>query len=264
MVTTVRKAESGGKIEWIYASLMKVSKDAQRPYRAAHAKGIAADFDLDMLMVPVLSYRDGVYWIVDGQHRIEAARMNDFGDYAFKCLVYYNLSEQEEAHMFRRLNDSKRATPYDDFHIAVFGKDEPELSINKAVERLGLKVTRSSSTVGGVAAISALKVAWRMGEKNFTRSLSTLSEGFYDEPLAFNADMIRGMAMFLERYGAKVRDTHLIKNLQALRGGPRSIMRKAETVNLQTERSKSECVSAQLVTTYNKNCGRGGLESWWK
>lgn len=40
-------------------------------------------------------------------------------------------------------------------------------------------------------------------------------------------------------------------------------MRKAETVNLASERSKSDCVAAQLVTTYNKNCGRGGLESWW-
>lgn len=212
MVTTVRKAESGGKIEWIYASLMQVSKQAQRPYRAAHAKAIAADFDLDMMMIPVLSYRDGIYWIVDGQHRIEAARLNEFGDYAFKCLVYHDLTEQEEAHMFRRLNDSKHVTPYDDFRIAVFGKDDPELSINKAVEKLGLKVTRSSQTVGGVAAISALRVAWKMGPDTFTRSLGALSVGFYDEPLAFNADMIRGTAMFMDRFGSRVRDNHLIKN----------------------------------------------------
>lgn len=262
MVTATRKAQRGGNVQWIYASLMQVSHHAQRPFRKAHAVKIAAEFDPDVMGIPVLSFRDNVYWIMDGQHRIEAARMNDYGDYAFQCDVYEGLTEQEEAQMFRRLNDSKNVTAYDDFRIATFGGEEPQLSITKAVEKLDLRVSQGGS---GISAVGSLMAAWnQVGEANFVRAMRILRDGFDYDVLAFKAEMIRGMAMFVQRYGSHLKDENLIKKFKEMRGGPNKVMQKAASIQLSTDRGLPDCVASAIVGVYNRSAGRGALENWWK
>ena len=86
----------------------------------AHAEALAAELDLDAMGIPVLSYRDGVYWIVDGQHRIRAMEILDFGDYKIQCGIR-DLTEQEEALLFLARDERRAITPLDKFRIAVFG-----------------------------------------------------------------------------------------------------------------------------------------------
>jgi hypothetical protein len=48
---------------------------AQRRYSRSQAEEYAANFDTNKLGLPTVNLRGGIYWIVDGQHRIEALKL---------------------------------------------------------------------------------------------------------------------------------------------------------------------------------------------
>ena len=59
----------------------------------------------DRLLTPlVVSFRDGKFNVVDGQHRIAAMRkMADGGNVTVPCLIYTGLSYEQEAELYFNL-----------------------------------------------------------------------------------------------------------------------------------------------------------------
>src|SRR5262245_14620837 len=108
------------KIRPVQINLMRTPPAlvTQREFRKAHGDEIAKDFDLNKLGYPIMNFRDGIYWILDGQHRIYALRENGFGDDVLECEVYENLTDQEMADIFIGTNTRKQIPPFDGFHIA--------------------------------------------------------------------------------------------------------------------------------------------------
>ncbi len=106
----------------------------QREFRKAHGDRIAAELDLNKLGLPIVNHRDGMFWILDGQHRIYALRQNGFMDDFIECQVYENLTDAEAADMFIGVNNRKQVAPYDKFHLGVHRGLRRETSIRRAVE----------------------------------------------------------------------------------------------------------------------------------
>ena len=70
----------------------------QRHLNASRVKRIAAEFDERIANAPKVSYRDGHYYVFDGQHTIAARKLlNNNSDLNIVCKVYSGLTEQEEA-----------------------------------------------------------------------------------------------------------------------------------------------------------------------
>lgn len=262
---TERKQIRASKMEYIYIALMEVSEKAQRAYRPAHAEALAAEFDLEAMGIPVLSYRDGTYWIVDGQHRVRALEMCDFGDYKIQCEVYHDLTEQEEALLFLARDDRRAITPIDKFRIAVFGGREPELTINKIVEKQGLRVAGSGSHTGAIQAAKALMDSYEeVGGAKLGRALNLLNQSFTGEPKAFTATMIRAMSLVVFRYGNGLDDEVIINKLGTIRQGTEGLLQKADVLMRRTGYGLTPCVAAAIVERYNEGVrGNRRLESWW-
>ena len=74
------KHPRASRLRWVRLGDMRVSPKAQREFRKAHAESLAANFDLEAIGFPVVSLRGGDYWIIDGQHRIAALKLNGFDD----------------------------------------------------------------------------------------------------------------------------------------------------------------------------------------
>lgn len=260
-----RKQERVSKNEYIYIGVMRVSENAQRPYRAAHAEAMAENFDLEAMGYPVLSYRDGVYWIVDGQHRIRALEMAGFSDYKIECEVYRGLTEQEEALLFLVRDDRRAITPIDKFRIAVFGGREPESTINRIVERQGLRVSGSGSHTGAIQAANALMVTYEeVGAAKLGRTLHLLKESFEGEPKAFTASMIRAMSLVVYRYDKAMDDEHLIQALASMKGGVNQLEKHANVLNARMGQGKIACIAAAIVERNNDGTrGRRRLDIWW-
>lgn len=87
------------------SQLISPRETYQRELVSPRAKEIAGKFDERIANEPKVSYRDGKYYVFDGQHTI-GARILVSGnkDVPIKCKVYYGMDEQEEALLFAQQN----------------------------------------------------------------------------------------------------------------------------------------------------------------
>ena len=107
---TTGKVERAARLKWIPLNQMKVNPLAQRDLNQARVDHLAASFDLEQIGVPTVSSREGSYWIIDGQHRMEALRSCGFHDEAVQCWVYEGLTSEMEAELFLKLNNTLPVT----------------------------------------------------------------------------------------------------------------------------------------------------------
>lgn len=85
-------------------NLLTVDKNYQRD--AMSVAKIVAEWDENQVVFPRVSYRDGEFHIVDGQHTIEAAKIKGYT--TFPCDIIQFISDKQEADLFAKQNDNKR------------------------------------------------------------------------------------------------------------------------------------------------------------
>lgn len=68
------RVERDARLRWVPIPKMKINPLAQREVVPAWVDHIAADFDLEQIGTPSVNSRDGSFYIIDGQHRIEALK----------------------------------------------------------------------------------------------------------------------------------------------------------------------------------------------
>ncbi|WP_260928186.1 DUF6551 family protein [Novosphingobium sp. 9] len=126
-------------------------------------KRIANGWDWRMCLPLVVSKRDdGSLWVIDGQHRLAAAKLR--GDIPFlPCCVGVYGSVADEAAMFVAMNRARKPmNRLDDFHAALAASDADALEIQQLVTDAGLTVARNTAVA-----------AWSAGDIAFTASIAT-------------------------------------------------------------------------------------------
>ena len=94
-----------GKIQLIYSKHLHSGLPYQRPVRQAHVNRLIRKWDPKYLTPIEVSYRDGKYNIVNGQHCLAAMRrMNGGEDLVARCLVYTGMTYEQEAAMYYLLD----------------------------------------------------------------------------------------------------------------------------------------------------------------
>lgn len=241
----------------------------QRPFIQGHGDYLAAELDLNKLGHPVLNHRDGVYLILDGQHRIYALKANGFdGVDVVECDVYENLNDAEMARMFLGLNTRRAVNPMSNFHIAVTGKMERETAILSVVESLHLKVGRAmdDNTVGSVGTLAKIYDRWGVGI--LKQTLRTVQQAWGGSANSFQQSILEGLALIYSRYGSKVGEMRMVESLGKATYGVRGILTRAASQRERTGNQKAQCVASTMVDIYNKSVkgprSQFKLPSWWK
>lgn len=255
-VSTHRKAST----EWVSVADIRVAPAAQRKYVPDHAAHIAAEFDLEALGYPVLNYRAGHWWVVDGQHRIGALKIMGWGDQKIECEVYRGMSEEEEADLFLNRDDRRKITPLDRFKIAVTAGRVIECTISKIVEDLELKI---GAGAGRISAVNTLvKVYNRAGADVLGRTLLILREAYGVEGM--DAAMLDGMALVLQRYGTDLTTERAVEGLLRLRNGVVTLRQKTATLVRTTGQSRASCTASEIVDTINGIRGGRKIPAWFR
>lgn len=238
--------------------------EAQRELREARVEHLVANFDLEQMGAPTVNLRDGVYWILDGNHRVEALKRLGFGEDKVEAWVYEGLSLEQEAEVFLKLNDYLVVDALTKFRVGVRAGRHPETEIEQVVTGLGLRVTRDRNVPGRIMAVAALHRTYKIGgEDGLRRTLAILRDAFGDAGM--EALAISGLGQVVARYGDHLDDEWATKRLNALNGGVKGLLGKAEALYLATGRSKASCVGAAIVEIVNRGLStRQKLRSWWK
>jgi hypothetical protein len=193
-------------IEWIAVSDLMVDGEYQRSIEGDSSRrliaSIAAHWDWRLCMPLAVSRRDDGRYVIDGQHRLAAAKMRADIPHLPCCIASYD-GPADEAAMFVAANRARRAiNRLDDFHAALVAGDEDALEINRVVQAAGLQVSRQTGSQawlpGEVAFTSSIAtVMGRHGEELVLDALSAIAEAFKGQVLSNGASVFLGLTRIM-------------------------------------------------------------------
>lgn len=143
------------RIEMINIKDLQVDPRAQRELNPAHAEKLAAKFDPRMFGCAIISERDGHRYILDAQHRIEAARLSGYTG-KVPAVVHDDLTISEEAGLFLALNNKKAVDPVDKFNARVTAEEPRAMEVDKVLADVGFGIAPVSSSKSNNRAIQAV------------------------------------------------------------------------------------------------------------
>ena len=127
----------------INSKLLEVPRGSyQRELNAKRVRKIAAKFDPRLVNPPKVSYRNGRYYVFDGQHTIAVLKLLNGGrDLMIRCIVYTGMTESEEALLFaQQAGEAAKLTPGDKMRAMIYGGDPECMAFLKATESVGLRL----------------------------------------------------------------------------------------------------------------------------
>jgi hypothetical protein len=244
---------------------MRVSPVSQREFNHSHAQELAANFDLEGFGFPVVNFRDGHWYVIDGQHRVAALRLIGWGpEQQIQCEAYDGLSEVEEAERFLKRNRRRTITAFDNFRVAVNAGREIECDIDRIVRAAGLKISRDT-TDGSISAVAALRAVYELGRPGIlARTLRIVRDAYGGHGAALRQELITGIGHVCRRYEGTLDDRLLIERLAKLPGGALGLVGRAAVTKKQLGKPLAHCVAAAAVEIYNSARTAKKLDSWWK
>ncbi len=245
---------------WIackYLSVVWVG--AQRPFRESRARRIADKFDpqrFDRVRV-TMPNGNGIYHVIDGQHRKGAVEMLWGSDEKVPCIILNAEDPAAAAKLFRGINGLRFGVdPISDFKVAVTAKEPTQVAVNHIVERRGYKVSASHSDnpKGGrnISAVGALvKVYEQNGPKVLDEILQIISATWPSDPHATSPSILRGYGQLLNEFGSQVnwgRLTDVIRSKYT----PGSFLTSVREFHNADGGSLADAVQVLLMKRYNR------------
>lgn len=206
----------------LYTGRLTSGLPYQRPVNPKEVDRLIREWD-DRLFDPIIvSFRDGKFFVVDGQHRIAALRkMNNGNGVMVKCKVYSGLTYEQEADLCYKLDKAKKRLSLSQSTnaLAESGADAEVTEVKRLVESCGFvwALGKSHGKTGEIVSTRALMNAYRqLNGPAFSRMLSLIWDAWQGDPRSLTAAVISGMALFLKTYGTELDDKAFIKRLSAV------------------------------------------------
>lgn len=260
-----KKLEREARLRWIPLAKMRVSALAQRELVQARVDRIDANMDLEQLGNPTVSERGGYFWIIDGQHRIEAYKQwigEDWPGQELQCWTYSDLTEQAEAEIFLKLNDTLAVTAMAKFRVGVQAGRTVESDIDRIVRAQGLHVSTDQGE-GSIRAVGTLRRVYaRSGPGVLARTLAIIRDA-YGTP-GLDAPVIDGIGYLCGRYNGELDTALAVQRLASVHAGVNGLLGAAEQTRQRTRAPRGHCVAAAAVDLINRGKGGKKLPSWWK
>ena len=191
----------------------------QRPVLDRVVDRLVRHWDPCLLTPLVVSYRDGRYNLVDGQHRVCGGRKKNSGkDVEMLCHVYYGLTYEQEAELYYKLDQAKGHLRLSSATKALLesGSNAEIVDVKRRIEDAGFVWALDKPTgepfeiMSTRAVISAYHL---LGGAGFSRMLELIAQTWRGAPGSLKASMLSGMALFLKTYEAELDDAAFIKRL---------------------------------------------------
>jgi hypothetical protein len=167
---------------------------------------IAENWDWRLCLPLLVSRRQGQLYVIDGQHRLEAARLR--GDIRDIPVVVFDFDDPKaEAELFVQANRARRPMQkLDDFHADLAAGGAESVAVNKVITDAGLTVGRNGAwqliKPGEVVFVQAVKRGMKsFGPQTATRALRMMAQAFPDSPLVTGAAIFEGLCTFMSETG---------------------------------------------------------------
>ena len=201
-------------------SVLIIPRDTyQRPLQSDEVKEIIAQFNIHLLNEPKVSFRNGKYYVFDGQHTIiSLLEMNEGEHFPIRCKVYFGMTELEEAKLFSmQTGAGRKLTPGDRIRAELYAKDTAAMNFRDATLKAGVSFEHSgASNSCSLRCINTARAEYeRVGEKIYTEALDIMVEAWTGICSTFKADVLKAVVAFVNEYSGKYSRERLITRLKA-------------------------------------------------
>ena len=253
----------------VHAMIQRVSHSSKLIYpREIYQRGverkrvelIARDFNEYIVNEPKVSFRNGRYYVMDGQHTIEGCILLNGGeDRPILCKVYTGLTMEQEALLFAEQNG--HAAPLSagiKLRATVVGGDAPSKAFVAATNRAGLSLNYDSMQlsdyrIGCVG--TALKLYDQLGEEIYCEALRHIVEAWEGKPDSFRAAVLRGVMYFVQLYHGQYSEERLVRALSGVH--PMELYRVSRDNPAKLPGWRRYVYP--IYTTYNGKCRKDAL-----
>ena len=203
-------------METVHSSMI-LSSPYQRDFDEKKVKRIVDNFDERIANEPKLSYRDGNYYVFDGQHTIAARKERNQGkDLNIVCKVFYDMTEEDESLLFaEQTGFSSKPTPGITLRAKLIGCDGEAAAFARATKSVGIQP--SFSGVRGVCRLRCINTAWkayrRVGEADYIEALKLIVEAWGGQPTSLLMEVVTSMCDFVHNYHSEYDHNHLVGRL---------------------------------------------------
>lgn len=192
---------SAHSTQWIpVKNLSVVWASAQREYDERWAQKIAGEFDPDLFddLVVTLPNGDGIYHVVDGQHRRGAICSLYGEEEKVPCRIVDAKDPARAAVIFDKINTGRRKlSSLEKFKVRVTAGYETEVAINNLVTSLGCRIEMNNSHRSIRAIASLLNVHNSYGLGVLKETLMTIIATWEGDKGAFEGPLIDGFGAFI-------------------------------------------------------------------
>ena len=202
----------------------------QRMLRMEKVSQIAENFSEYIANEPKVSYRDGRFYVFDGQNTVEARRTCNGGkDVTIRCKVFYGLTKEDEATLFAIQTGNATCLTAGERLRANLVAENPD-----ALYFVGI-----TSNAGVEFAYDGIRAPWKIycietayelykqyGCERYVEMLHIINEAWKGNVDAYLAGVIRGVARFISVYEGEYSRERLVKQLA--RTHPKTITQLAQ------------------------------------
>lgn len=232
-------------------SQLKVDKSYQRDLDMRRVRRIAEHFNPLKVNPAKVSYRDGCYWIFDGQHTTHVLKTRNGGENLFiECKIYKGLTQEDEAELFARQNEYEKRVEKNSELKALYTAGNVEvIELKKAVEDMGfvLDFTKIVGTNKIICCAKILKIFRDARIEDFRRFLEIIKYSWHGTPESLRGEIIGGMWLFYITYKGEFDSDTAIRKFSAV--SPSEILRDGKALKQMPGDTK---YAYQLVNIYNK------------
>lgn len=232
----------------------------QRTVDFARVKRIVSNFNPNLVNPIKVSFRDGKYYVFDGQHTLKALVMkNGNKDLIVDCKVYYDMTLEDEARLFAEQNGIARVVESNQKLASLYvAKDVDVIEFKEAVESVGLrcnfKKTDGKTPWAIVCYKSLFDIYIKYGKSHTIEILKTITEVWNGEANSLKKEIIVGMNLFIVAYKGEYIRKILIKKLSTV--SPVTIIRDGRAVLT----GGNKRFARQILNAYNRNSSTNRLE----
>lgn len=183
------------------------NQEYQRPLSEGHIRKTVEEFDIFEINPVKVSRRNGINFIIDGQHTVEiVASESGSRDTPVWCMVY-EMEYVDEARTFaNQQKHVKSLVPYEIFKAHIEAGDQKQMMIKSIVESYGLKIT-STQQLNSVCAISTLERIYDKYGQSVMDGALRLAVGTWEgEMNSLSGNMLMAIARIIVAYGDSLKE----------------------------------------------------------
>ncbi len=211
---------------------------------------------------------DGLYYVIDGQHRVEAARTLDVD--LIPADIWHNLDVSDEARMFVERNTTLGVKRIDRFLASVKAGTPDQCDILKIVHAAGWEVSDNANNDGNIRAVGVLERIYGVsanGTKDrrpneLRTTLETVKRAWGADQDAVAGFLLDGLGRFFIRYGDQIDGDLLVRKLSKYDGGPRALVGRSKELRGFVRSTVPNCVAELIVEIYNRGLRTTKLAMW--